>query len=139
MQWYSRVDPDTNQLVVGFRTVIVTVVALLIITFGEDIRRLIIDAETSGVMDANTRQDIETIAKAVNKHESIITSHNERILMLEFANGERSKLQRQITMNTNLIRKMQNSQVRMVEKINSLNLNARKLESLVRIMERQKK
>ncbi|TET41438.1 MAG: hypothetical protein E3J60_04605 [Dehalococcoidia bacterium] len=136
MQWSSRVDPETNQLVVGFRTVIATVVALLIITFGEDIRRLVIDAETSGVMDANTRQDIEIIATTVKEHGGQISSFSDRILKLEFANGEKSKLQKQITMNTNLIRKMQNSQIRMVEKINSINSNARKVESRVRVMER---
>jgi hypothetical protein len=116
MQWYSRIDPETNQVLVGFRTVISTIAAVMIIAFADDIKNLVIDAETSGLMEANTRQNIEIIAKSVEAHESIITSHSERILRMEFANKEHSRLQNQITKNTDIIRKIQNAQIRVIAK-----------------------
>lgn len=137
MQWNSRIDPDTNQVVVGIRNIIVTIVAVMVIAFADDIKSLIIDVEKSGVMESNTRQNIETIYNIVTKNESLIDSHAERILKLEFINGEQSKLQRQISMNTNLIRKMQNSQIRMIEKINNITSNSRKLDLRVRSIERK--
>lgn len=137
MRWHSHIDPETNQVMTGLRTIVTTVIAVMIIAFADDIKSLAIDAETSGLMEVNSRQNIEEIAESVTAHERTLASYNTRILRLEFSNKDHSRLQGQISSNTNLIRKIQNTQIRIVERVNNINSKNKTLESRIRVLERE--